>query len=98
MLLVAFSLSACAIQRPNSDVCIINAPSGWRKCYNLRTDYDDNGILKKDAKPTYRLNPDITYLNKALVIDSSSGFEDGIAFLKTYINQLRDRYEQCKVE
>lgn len=92
-LLMACSTVACAaapVERPNSDVCLINAEAGHRKCYNMARDYDANGRLKPGVKATYKNNLTITDLNKAVVIDSPTGFEDGWARLKTYINQLRE--------
>lgn len=92
-----FSFTSCAAQRPNSDVCIVNAPNKNRKCYNLATQYDENGALKPGAVATYRANATIVDLNKALVIDSPTGFEDGLAALKIYIKELRDHYANCQV-
>lgn len=99
-LLMAFNilLSGCStIKKPNTDLCIVNAPAKHRKCYNLKTDYDDNGKLKPGAAPVYRSNVTVDDLNKATLIDSPTGFEDGLADLKSYIKKLREAYEeQCR--
>lgn len=95
LLLIAGSLSACGIPRPNADLCIVNAPNLNRKCYNLKRDYRDDGTLKPGAVPTYRPNATIEDLNKALVLDSPDGFEDGIARMKAYVKKLREAAE-CK--
>lgn len=91
------TLSACGgVALPNTDVCIVNGPNLNRKCYNMATDYNDDGSLKATAKPVYRSNKIVMDLSKALVIDSPTGFEDGLANLKTYITELRNHYANCK--
>jgi hypothetical protein len=90
-------LVACAgVQLPNTDVCIVNAPNSNRKCYNLSRDYDQNGELKPSAVPQYRANAQIEDLNKATLLDSPTGFEDGLAALKTYIQELKKENQSCK--
>jgi hypothetical protein len=91
MLLMGFS--GCAVQRPNADVCIVNAPAGNRKCYNLSRDYDDNGMLIPGHAATYRVNTTVKDLNKAAIIDSPTGFTDGLAALKAYIAEMRKEYQ-----
>lgn len=95
MLLVACSLYSCAVERPDVQLCIVNAPSAARKCYNMKTDYNDDGTLKAGAQPVYKQNRDVTELNKAMVVDSATGFEDGLAKLKSYIKKLREHYQNC---
>ena len=94
-------LSGCgAIERPNTDLCIINAQAHHRVCYNIRDDYTDEGKLKPDAKPKIRINLSIEDLDKALIVDSPydeenpnpTHFEDGLARLKTWIKELREGY------
>ena len=90
-------LAGCGgVALPNTDVCIVNGPNLNRKCYNMATDYNDDGSLKATAKPVYRTNKAVTDLSKALVIDSPTGFEDGLANLKTYITELRNHYANCQ--
>lgn len=91
-------ISSCAVARPNTDVCIVNAPNNNRKCYNLKSDYNDDGSRKATAVPVYRDNKSIDDLNKAMVVDSPTGYEDGLAALKTYINQLRAHYKDCQAK
>lgn len=96
-LLAACSLLvSCGVPRPNTDVCIVNGPNLNRKCYNLAADYNDDGTLKKGAVATYRPNKTVQDLSKAMVIDSPTGFEDGLAELKTYIKRLRDHLASCQ--
>jgi hypothetical protein len=100
LLLISFSflLVSCgddAPARPYTDVCIVNAPAKNRKCYNLNTDYDSDGNLKKTAKPVYHDNATIDDLNKATVLDSpyqpgeEFHFENGLERMKVYIRKLR---------
>lgn len=91
---MAFSLVACAVQRPNTDLCTVNAPAGHRKCYNMADDYTDKGRLKPGATPVYRSNKTIADLNKFLVVDSPTGTIDGQENLKVYLNELREEGEK----
>lgn len=95
---MVFSLAACAtIRRPDTDVMIINAPGNKRCGYNLLRDYGDDGRLLPNAKMFCRPNASVKDLNKAMVVDSPTGFEDGLARLKAYIKLLREEYEnRCK--
>lgn len=88
-------LSSCAtIKKPNVDLMIVNAPGNKRCGYNLERDYDNSGRIKPGAKQTCRPNSSVRDLNKAMVVDSPTGFEDGLAALKAYIRQLREEYER----
>lgn len=92
-LLMVFSITGCGcsvVQRPDVDLCIINSVEENRSCLNMKRDYNDDGTVLPGAKLFQKPNKVLMDLNKALVIDSSSGFEDGIANLKIYINQLRE--------
>lgn len=99
-LFVAFNLAACgAIPKPNTDLCIVNAPDGTthkRKCYNMATDYDDNGVLLATAKPVYRENARVEDLNKFLVIDSPTGTVDGQSALSAWVQKLRQHFKDCQ--
>lgn len=98
LLLAVSSLTGCAVERPNIENCIVNAPNRNRKCYNFSKDYNDDGSLKAGAVPVYRANATIEDLNKAYVVDSDQGFPEALARLKAYIKKLRQHYEQgnCK--
>lgn len=102
VLLAACSLLAgCGgVSRPSILACIVNAPARNRKCYNLATDYNDDGSLKATAKPVIRPNTTIDDVNKAFTVDSAdpspTGFVDALAGLKTYLNQLRKHYANCE--
>jgi hypothetical protein len=92
VLSTVFSLWACA-DRPDVDLCIINAPNKNRKCFNLAKDYQDDGSLKPGAMPVYRATSTIEDLNKSLVLDSSTGPEDAIARMKAWVRKLQ---EECR--
>lgn len=85
-------LSSCAPQRPDSEICVVNAPAMHMKCYNLKDDYDDEGNLKPDASPLYRPTVRVEDLNKYIVMDSEKSFEN----FKTWINELKQAYKDCK--
>lgn len=51
-LFLTFSLLGCShIQKPDSNIYGVNAKSHELRGYNIKTDYDDNGDRKPDAKP-----------------------------------------------
>lgn len=109
MLFAIFSLCSCAtIKRPDTDICGVNGPGLRERCYNILRDYDNEGQLLPAVKPEIRQYfslEDMMFgvqsndpkekrkgLNKKTCIDP-----DGLANLKTYIQQLKDAYEkECK--
>jgi hypothetical protein len=94
MSLSIFSLVACtSIPRPDANLCGINAKSQTLRCYNLKSDYTDDGTLKPDAKPFIISIKSIQDLN-AGVYASPKDFQE----LKAWVGQLREYYKQnCKV-
>lgn len=90
LLLMVFSFfsAGCGIDRPDADLCIINAPNKILKCYNMKRDYDDDGHLLTNAKAIYKSAATVEDLNKGLFVEVNH-----IAPLKTYIEQLRDAYK-----
>lgn len=88
-LLMISNFLACAIPRPDTELCVVNAPGLTRKCFNLRDDYDDNGKLKPDASPLYLDTVTVQDLNKNVCTDP-----DGLANLKAYIKELREELEK----
>lgn len=89
LLLMGFSLllSGCPVQveRPDTDLCVVNAQSEQRKCFNLLRDYDDDGFILPGAKPIYKPNRSIDDLNKNICIDP-----DGFERFKAYVKKLRE--------
>lgn len=85
------------VERPDSPTCVINAPARATICYNLKTDYDDQGNLKPTAQPLVTQYPTtdamITALNKG-VFTTSAGWTN----LKIYIRKLRSRNDQSLVD
>jgi hypothetical protein len=73
------------MSRPDSEICVVNAPAKHMKCYNLLEDYDGEGNLKTDASPLYRPALVVEDLNKYIVIDSEKSFEN----LKIWINEMK---------
>lgn len=91
-LFLAFSLCACSsVSKPDTDLCVVNAPGEHLTCYNIRRDYDDDGNIKAGAKPTYRQAITVADLNKHVVTDPK-----GWANLKAYIKILREEYSKCE--
>lgn len=85
-LLISFNFLSCA-SRPDSEICVVNAPAKHMKCYNLKDDYDSEGNLKIDASPLYRPALVVEDLNKYIVIDNNGSFEN----LKIWIGEMKMR-------
>lgn len=91
-LLIICSLYSCArIPKPNTDLCVINAPGQHLSCWNLKTDYNDNGQIKPGVKPKIKVANSLNDVNKFIVTDP-----DGFAELKAYIKLLREEYQRCE--
>lgn len=84
ILLTAFEFG-CAVPRPNTDLCVVNAAKFHRSCFNMKTDFDENGNLKPDAKAKIKPARDIMDLDRNVCVDP-----DGFARLKAYIKKLRE--------
>lgn len=81
--------AACAtIERPDSELCIVNAPLKRRKCYNLRHDYDDSGNLIPEATPSYAPVESVEDLNKHTTMDPESWTR-----FRAYLKKLREQYQ-----
>jgi hypothetical protein len=94
MLFLAFStLTACSsIKRPDTNLCVVNAVASHLTCYNMLRDYQDDGMIKPDAKPTIIPVDDLSDLNKFITTDP-----EGFARLKLYVKELRTYYQNgCK--
>lgn len=89
----AFSLillSSCAtISKPNAHLCVVNAPAAHLKCYNLSTDYNDDGNIKNTAKAKFFRAETIEDLNKGVWMSNNDW-----AKVKVWIRQLRKAYEE----
>lgn len=81
-------LSGCDVPRPDTTFCLNNVKSLEQICYNLKTDYDSNGELNKDAKPVI-----VQYSSpQAMLLALDRSFEtnsSGWANLKSYLRNLR---------
>lgn len=84
---------ACAtIEKPHTYLGIVNAPGQRMKGYWLDKDLTSDGYLKAGAVPEYRRAASVQDLNKYACTDP-----DGLAELKRYIKQLREKYEnECQ--
>lgn len=89
-LCLAFS-GCAAIERPNAHLCVVNAYAEHIKCYNVATDYDDNGELKKSANAKFGPAKTVMDLNKGVWMSNSDW-----AKVKIWIHELRAAYEQRK--
>lgn len=85
-------LGACAIPRPRTELCIVNAPAAHSKCYWMDTDYDQNGNLLPGAVAHLLPARTVSDLNKAMMIPFAPSGQ-GIANFKAYVNKLKEEYE-----
>lgn len=93
-LLTALNLSGCGgVERPDTNVCVVNYELMHLKCYNLKNDYNDDGNLKPGSKPHFKAITGLTSLNSYVVTDP-----DGWANLKAYIRKLRENNGQPSLE
>lgn len=86
---ISFSLilSGCAsIERPDTNLCIVNALGHNLKCYNMKKDYDNKGHRNLDAEPQFKLIENVSDLDRHLCIDPNS-----TANLKVYLRKISYR-------
>lgn len=90
---VAFALSGCGtiIQRPDSWVCGVNAAAKPAKlrCYNLKSDYNDDGTRRPDAKPYEIFISELKDLQGWTCVDPKS-----LENLKVFIADMRDEIQR----
>lgn len=93
MLFVSFSLLTigCGVERPDTNLYVVNAPFEQAKGYNLKRDYDSEGNLKPGAKAiVIKVNSHYD-LNKFVCTDPT-----GFANLKAYLQKMREAYRNCQ--
>lgn len=92
LLMISSLLTGCVttVERPDADFCIVNAPAGHQKCYNMKRDYGSDGKLKPGAVATFKPAKSIEDLNKNACTDP-----DGLANLKIYQRALRAELQEC---
>lgn len=89
ILLMGFSVGCATVERPDTNLCVINEPLEQLECYNLRTDYSDEGKITTDAKPLIIGITGLESVNKYICTDPA-----GFSELKAYITKLRKFNEQ----
>lgn len=93
MLFVSFSCLtvACGVERPDTNLYVVNAPYEQAKGYNLKRDYDADGNLKPGAKAIVIRAREVQELNKFVCTDPT-----GFANLKAYLQKMREAYKDCQ--
>jgi uncharacterized protein YigE (DUF2233 family) len=93
ILLSIFSLVGCAnVQRPDADVCGVNAKTSKLRCYNIKNNYTNDGTLKDGATPTVKPIANLMSLNGGIYF-SPADFEK----LKVWLQDMRDyAKEHCQ--
>lgn len=96
--LLAFLLGACSsIERPNIFVGIVNPELHQIEGYNFKKDFDDDGHIKPEAKPSFYPLQDLSSMAKAFTIwvddDPENPFVTALERFKVYTGRLRDEYK-----
>lgn len=86
LLTMSLSISSCSsVQRPDAYICGINAPGLKLRCYNIKSDFDENGVMHPNAQP------------KTVHIEGLSSLNGGVYFspgdlekLKVWLGDLRN--------
>lgn len=87
---MSFSLLSCSsgVERPDAQLCVLNAVDHQLRCYNVKDDYTAAGKLRIDAKPVVREVLGLEDLHRMTCVDP-----DGLAEIKRYILELREKSE-----
>lgn len=85
--LMSFNCSS-KVSRPDTEICVINALSHEMRCFNLRKDYDASGTRRTDSQPVIREILGLEDVHKMTCTNP-----DGLAELKRYISELREKAE-----
>ena len=81
LMVVFFFMQGCAgaqrrerinLERPDSDICVVNALAMNKKCYNLKADFLYDGRRKVTAKAIYHPVDGIMGLDKNVCMDPLS--------------------------
>jgi len=92
-------LCSCAsVQRPNAYAWGVNGKAEQIEGYNVKTDYDDNGVRLPDAKKVIHPLPNgLRDLNGAICFLPPRDGDDGIKGMKVWLSDSRKWAQQhCK--
>lgn len=90
LMILCLAFSGCAtIAKPDANLCVVNAPAQHLKCYNLKTDYTDDGNIRASAKAKYFRSESVEDLNKGVWMSNGDW-----AKVKGWIRELRKAYEE----
>lgn len=94
LLAISFGLVGCAtIPRPDSDLggVVVNSDgaTGKFRSYNLKTDYDDNGVRRPSAKPKEKPINSLRDLIGYTCTDAK-----GLKNIKTWLSDMRDEIQK----
>ena len=84
-----FFFGCASIKKPDTDICVLNAPEKHQICYNVKKDFDDDGRIKAGAKPKIKPYAVLEDANKNICTDPE-GWEN----MKAYVKKLREEYEK----
>lgn len=87
----SLALMAChTVERPNSMVYGVNGAAARLEGYNIKSDYDENGIRKPEAELKLRALPEgLRSMNGAICFLPPNGEDEGTAGVKRWLAELR---------
>lgn len=82
--------SGCGVPRPDTDLCVFNTELLYKYCYNLKSDYNNDGTRKKSAVPKRYQYQDQADMMRAM--DKTVGTDPkGFGNLKSYVQEMISR-------
>lgn len=86
----SITFSGCGVDRPDTDLCVFNTAQLYKYCYNLKKDYDGNGVRKKTAVPKTVRYKDAQSM--MIAMDKTVGTDPaGFGNLKVFVRELIER-------
>ena len=81
--LAVFLISCSSVQRPDALICGVNAVASKLRCYNIKTDFDNDGVLIPGVKP--KIIPFVLHDLNGGIFFSAQDFEK----VKVWIADMR---------
>lgn len=90
LMICSIIFSGCGVPRPDTDLCVFNTELLYKYCYNLKSDYNNEGKRRSDAKAKVIRYGDAQEMFREM--DKTVGTDpQGFGNLKNYVNELIKR-------